>query len=104
MAYVRVVSFSLPREEADSIAPGSDAYNALVSGRKFLAQGINGLIQTAVWRSNNPTGRVAFMIMSEWSDLDDLNYYANHPTIQKLENVISTGNDTFAVQVFEMLG
>lgn len=104
MSYVRMVTFSLTREEATLLNPGSHAYNALVGGRKYIAQAMPGLVQTAVLRSTNVSGRVNFVITSEWGSLEDLQAYSNNPVIKELEEVLGKENDSLTVSVYEFLG
>ncbi|NWJ45909.1 MAG: hypothetical protein HXX08_08525 [Chloroflexi bacterium] len=104
MSYMRLVSFSLPKEEADAIVPGSTAFNALVAGRKFVTQALNGLVSSHVWRSSGATGAVDFVISSEWNSLEDMQGYSNNPNIIKLEDTLSENNESFSISIYELLG
>ncbi len=104
MAFVRTTSFTLSREEAEELRPGKLVYNALVGGRKFIAQGMNGLVMTEVWRSVNSSGRVIFNIMSQWATMEDLRAYAQQPTIKELEAQLSTEAEPVTVMVYETIG
>ena len=104
MAFIRTTTFAVTREEAEEIVPGKLVYNALVGGRKFICQTLNGLISTAVWRSINPSGQVIFTIYTEWSTMSDLQAYASQPTIRELEAQLSTETEPLTVMVYENVG
>ena len=104
MAFVRTTTFSMTREEAEEMRPGKLVYNALISGRKFISQSMNGLVQTEVWRSINASGRVVFTIMTQWATLDDMRAYAEQPTIRELEAQLSTEAEPISVMVYEAIG
>ena len=104
MSFVRTTTFTLTREEAEELRPGKLVYNALVGGRKFIAQGMNGLVQTEVWRSVNASGGVVFTIMTAWNTLDDMRAYAEQPTIRELEAQLSTEVEPIKVMVYEAIG
>lgn len=104
MAYVRTVSFTMSRDEADQIRPGTRAYTALVPGRKFMAQAQSGLIQTGVWRSTNSSGTVSFIIHTEWSTVEDMQAYANLPIIKQMEQALSSDDNQVQISVYEVIG
>lgn len=104
MSFIRTTTFAMTREEAEEMKPGKLVYNALIPGRKFIAQMTNGLVQTSVWRSINPTGKVVFTIFTEWSTLEDLQSYATQPTIKELEAQLSTETDPLTIMVYESIG
>jgi heme-degrading monooxygenase HmoA len=104
MAYVRTVTFTLSKDEANELVPGSDAYNAIVGARKYLAQSMQGLIQSNVWQSAITGGRVRFVVFNEWNSLEDLQNYADHPAIKKLEELLNSDVDPLNVAVYEVVG
>ena len=104
MAFIRTTTIAMSREEADEIRPGKLVYSALIGGRKFICQTLNGLISTAVWRSVNPQGKVVFTIFTEWSTMEDLQAYARQPTIRELEEQLATEADPLTVMVYENIG
>ncbi len=105
MSFVRAVSFTLSKDEAAELAPGTHPYTALISGRKYVAQALPGLVQTSVWRNLNASGtKVNFTIFSEWSTLEDMQIYANNVIIKELETILDTDSDPVTVQVYEVLG
>ncbi len=104
MAFVRTVTFSLPRDEAEMIKPGNSAYTTLVPGRKYVAQTQSGLIQTSVWRTVNPSGAVQFVIHTEWSTIEDMQAYASTPVIKEIEKILGEDNNSMQVSVYEVIG
>lgn len=104
MSFIRTTTFAMTREEAEEMRPGKLVYNALVAGRKYVSQSMNGLIQTSVWRTINPSGKIVFTIFSEWSTLADLQAYAAQPTIRELESQLATETDPLTVIVYESVG
>ncbi len=104
MAFIRTTTIAMSREEAEEIRPGKLVYSALIGGRKFICQTLNGLISTAVWRSVNPQGKVVFTIFTEWSTMEDLQAYARQPTIRELEEQLATKEDPLTVMVYENIG
>ncbi|HEX2913931.1 MAG TPA: hypothetical protein VH186_24215 [Chloroflexia bacterium] len=104
MSFIRTTTFALTRDDAEEIRPGKLVYSALIPGRKFIAQGLNGLVQTAVWRSVNASGKVVFTIFTEWSTMADLQAYANQPTVHELETQLAAEADPLTVMVYENMG
>ncbi len=104
MSFVRTFTFNLPREEANILTPGNNAYTALVPGRKFVAQAQSGLVSTNVWRSLNSAGSINFVIYTEWSTIEDLTAYVNQPTIREIEQILASDNNSVQVAVYEMIG
>ncbi len=104
MAFIRTTTVSMSREDAEELKPGKLVYNALIGGRKYISQAMNGLIQTAVWRSVNASGKVVFTIFTEWSTMEDLQTYAKQPTIRELEAQLSTEAEPITVMVYEAIG
>ena len=104
MAFIRTTTFALTREEADEFRPGKLVYSAVIGGRKFICQTLNGLISTAVWRSVNPAGKVVITIFTEWSTMEDLQAYARQPTIRELEDQLATETEPLTVMVYENIG
>ena len=104
MAYVRTTSFRLSRDEGNKVLPGFHIYNALVPARKFIAQTIDGLVQTAVLRSTNASGDLNFVIFTEWSTLEDLQNYANHPDIVEIENFLNSEEHPIQINIYEAIG
>ncbi len=104
MSFVRTFSFSMPREEADIIKPGHNAYTALIPGRKFVAQAQSGLVSTNVWRTINSSGTINFVIYTEWSTMEDLQAYTNVPVIKQMEQILASDNSTVQIAVYEMIG
>lgn len=104
MAYIRTTTFSLRRDEAEVIKPGEQVYNVLVAARKFLAQSLDGLVQTALWRSTNASGRVQFVIMTEWATLEDMQEYVNNPTIQEMEKLLDNEGFPLSIWIYEAIG
>jgi heme-degrading monooxygenase HmoA len=104
MSYIRTTAFSLPRDEAVKILPGNRVYNALIPARKYVTQAIDGLIQTAVWRSTNASGGINFVIFTEWSTLEDMQGYANDPDIKEIEDLLSTDESPLVINVYETIG
>jgi heme-degrading monooxygenase HmoA len=104
MAFIRTTTFAMTREDAEELRPGKLVYSAIVGGRKFICQTLNGLIATGVWRSVNPSGKVVFTIFTEWSTMDDLQAYARQPTIRELEEQLATETEPLTVMVYENIG
>lgn len=104
MAFIRTSTVALTREEAEEFKPGKLVYNALIPARKFIAQTCNGLIQTAVWRTTNTTGRIILTIFTEWATMEDLHAYANQPTIKELERQLASETEPVNVVVYENIG
>jgi heme-degrading monooxygenase HmoA len=104
MAFIRTTTVAMSREDAEEIKPGKPVYSALIGGRKFLSQTMNGLISTAVWRSVNPHGKVVFTLFTEWSTMEDLQAYARQPIIRELEDQLATAEDPLTVMVYENIG
>lgn len=104
MGFVRTLSFSMPRDEAEAIKPGNPAYTALVPGRKFVTQAQSGLIQTGLWRTTNASGVVNFVIHTEWSTIEDMQAYANHPVIKEIEQILGSDNNPVQISVYEVIG
>ncbi len=104
MAYVRTVTFTLSKDEATELVPGSDAYNAIVGARKYLSQSMQGLIQSNVWQSTIIGGRVRFVVFNEWNSMEDLQNYADHPAIKKLEELLNSDVEPLNIAVYEVVG
>jgi len=104
MGFVRTFSFSMPRDEADAITPGNEAYTALVGGRKFVTQAQSGLVETSVWRSTNSSGMVNFVIYTEWSSIEDMQSYVNLPVIKEMEEILGSDNSPVQINVYEAIG
>jgi heme-degrading monooxygenase HmoA len=104
MSYIRTATFTLPRDEGSKILPGNKIYNALIPARKYVAQAIDGLIQTAVWRTTNASGSLTFVIFTEWSTLEDMQDYVNNPDIKEIENLLDTPESPLLVSVYEAIG
>jgi len=104
MAYVRTTTFTLTKDEANELIPGSDAYNAIVGARKYLAQSMQGLIQSNVWQSSISGGRVKFVVFNEWNTLEDLQTYADHPAIKQMEELLNSDTEPLNVAVYEVVG
>jgi hypothetical protein len=106
MSFIRTTTFTLTKEEAEELRPGKLVYNALIPGRKYVAQALDGLIQTAVWKSVSPdiNSKWTFTIFTECSTLEDLQAYTNQPTIRTLEEQIAKGGDPLSIQVYEHIG
>jgi hypothetical protein len=103
MAFVRTISFTLPREDANEIRPGNPVYNGLVGGSKYIAQFTSGLIQTGVWRSAQAGGSILFTMFTEWSSIEELQAYANQDTIKEVETLLH-GTTPVTVNVYEVIG
>lgn len=104
MGFVRTFSFSMPRDEADLISPGQQAYTALVGGRKFVTQAQDGLIETSVWRSTNSSGMVNFVIYTEWNSIENMQAYVNLPIIKEMEEILGSDNNPVQINVYEAIG
>ncbi len=105
MSFIRTTTFALTREEAEEMKPGKLVYNALIPGRKYIAQSLDGLVQSSVWASVAPVnGKLVFTIFTEWSTLEDLQGYANQPTIKELEKQLSREAEPITVMVYEHIG
>ena len=103
MAFVRTVTFTLPREDANEIRPGGPVYNSLVGGSKYIAQFAPGLIQTGMWRGVGTGGNILFTMFTEWSSLAELQVYANQTTIKEIETLLK-GTAPVTVNVYEVIG
>jgi heme-degrading monooxygenase HmoA len=104
MAYVRTVSFTMSRDEAEMIKPGDHSYTTLIPARKFVAQAQSGLVQTGVWRSTNASGMVNFVIHTEWATLEDMQAYSNLPVIKEMEQILGSDGSPVQVSVYEVIG
>jgi hypothetical protein len=105
MSFIRTASFTLTREEAEEMIPGKLVYNALVPGRKYIAQSMDGMVQTAVWKSvSSSGGKLIYTFFTECSTLEDLQTYVNNPTIRKLESELAKGGEPLNVMVYEHIG
>lgn len=103
MAFVRTLTFTLPRDDADTIRPGNPVYNGLVGGAKYIAQFAPGLIQTGVWRSAVASGNIMFTMFTEWSSLEELQTYASQATIREIESLLKNTTPV-TVNVYEVIG
>lgn len=106
MSFVRTTTFAMTREDSEELRQGKLVYNALVVGRKFICQSIDGLVQTYLLRQSNLVdGKVVFTIYSEWSTMEDLQNYATQPTIKELEESLAKElGQPLEVTVYENLG
>ncbi len=105
MSFIRNTTFTLSQANAEELKPGKLVYDALVPGRKFIAQSMEGLIQSNLWIAIPPrNGLVTFTIFSEWSTLEDLQAYANQPTIKALEQQLAAEGEALNVIIYENLG
>lgn len=104
MSYIRTSTFTLPRDEGNTILPGTAVYNALVPARRYVAQSIDGLIQQGMWRTTNAVGKFQFVIFTEWNTLEDVQAYANNTHIKEMEELLGTEENPLLINVYENIG
>ena len=104
MAVVRTVSFTVPAERSEELSPGHNLYLAAVHGTQIAAQNVDGFHKGGVWMQRQSGGSIKVMMFTQWSELDNMQQYANVPMIRDFEKDVSTYLSPVVVEVYEVLG
>jgi len=104
MAFVRTLTFVVPRERTGELEPGHNLYLAAVHGVKIAAQNTPGFHRGGVWMQLQPEGSVKVFMYSQWYELENIENYANVPMVRDFERDVSTYLSQPVVEVFEVMG
>lgn len=104
MAFVRTLTFMVPRERTEELEPGHNLYLAAVHGIKIAAQNTSGYHRGGVWMQQQPDGSVKVSIYTQWYELENIEEYANVPMVRDFEKDVSTHLSQPAVDIYEVIG
>jgi quinol monooxygenase YgiN len=104
MAFVRTISFVVPRERTVELEPGHNLYLAAVHGIKIAAQNTPGCHRLGVWMQRQPDGAIKVFMYSQWYELENIEDYANVPMVRDFEKDVSTYLSTPVVEIYEVMG
>jgi hypothetical protein len=104
MAFVRTLTFMVPRERTEELEPGHNLYLAAVHGIKIAAQNTPGYHRGGVWMQQQPDGSVKVLSYSQWYELENIEAYANVPMVRDFEKDVSTYLSQPVVDIYEVIG
>jgi hypothetical protein len=104
MAFVRTLTFTVPKERVHELEPGHNLYLASVHGIKIAATNTEGYHRGGVWMQRQPDGAVKVTMYSQWYELENIDAYANIPMVQDFERDVSTYLSKPIIEVYEVMG
>ena len=104
MAFVRTLTFTVPRGRTEELEPGHNLYLAAVHGIKLAATNTPGFHRCGVLAQRQQDGTIKVFMYTQWYDLENIRDYANVPMVRDFERDVSTYLSTPVVEIYEVLG